>query len=193
MNKKLLTIVLTLLLCHFNTMATIVNAKNDQGFGQKSEKRWIKGVVRDEKGASLPGANIIIKGTTSGVVTGLDGDYEIKVSNNDELIFSFIGYESKTIKVGNKTTIEISLELVKNELEDVTIVAFGKQKKESVISSIETVSTKELKVPSSNLTTAFAGRMSGVISYQRSGEPGQDNAEFFVRGVTTLEQAKRTH
>jgi len=72
------------------------------------------------------------------------------------------------------------------ELDEVQVVAFGKQKKESVIGSISTVKPGELKVPSSNLTTALAGRVSGIISYQRSGEPGQDNAQFFIRGVTTF-------
>ena len=75
---------------------------------------------------------------------------------------------------------------VTSELDEVTIVAFGKQKKESVIGSISTVSPKELKAPTSNLTTALAGKMAGVIAYQRSGEPGQDNADFFVRGITTF-------
>jgi TonB-linked SusC/RagA family outer membrane protein len=72
------------------------------------------------------------------------------------------------------------------ELEEVTVVAFGTQKKESVIASITTVDPSELKVPSSNLTTALAGRIAGLIAYQRSGEPGRDNAEFFIRGVTTF-------
>lgn len=71
-------------------------------------------------------------------------------------------------------------------LDEVVVVAFGTQKKESMISSIETIKPAELKVPSSNLTTALAGRMSGVIAYQRSGEPGKDNADFFIRGVTTF-------
>ncbi len=71
-------------------------------------------------------------------------------------------------------------------LDEVTITAFATQKKESVVSSIETINPKELRVPSSNLTTALAGRLAGVISYQRSGEPGNDNAQFFVRGVTTF-------
>lgn len=67
-----------------------------------------------------------------------------------------------------------------------TVVAFAKQKKESVIGSIQTVKPAELKTPSSNLTTSLAGRMAGVIAYQRSGEPGKDNANFFIRGVTTF-------
>ena len=73
-----------------------------------------------------------------------------------------------------------------DELDEVTVVAFAKQKKESVISSVATVKPSELKVPSSNLTTALAGRMSGVIAYQTSGEPGKDDASFFIRGVTTF-------
>ena len=72
------------------------------------------------------------------------------------------------------------------ELSEVTVVAFGKQKKESVIGSITTVKPGDLKIPSSNLTTALAGNMAGVIAYQRSGEPGRDNADFFVRGITTF-------
>jgi TonB-dependent SusC/RagA subfamily outer membrane receptor len=80
----------------------------------------------------------------------------------------------------------VSLKPKTNELDEVTIVAFGKQKKESVIGSITTVNVKDLKIPSSNLTTALAGNMAGIIAYQRSGEPGQDNADFFVRGITTF-------
>ena len=71
-------------------------------------------------------------------------------------------------------------------MEEVTVVAFAKQKKESVVSAITTVKPTELKIPSSNLTTAFAGRVAGLISYQTSGEPGQDNANFFIRGITTF-------
>jgi hypothetical protein len=71
-------------------------------------------------------------------------------------------------------------------LTEVNVVAFAKQKKESVVGSITSVKLTELKVPSSNLTTALAGRVAGVIAYQRSGEPGADNAQFFVRGVTTF-------
>src|SRR5690606_26747105 len=82
--------------------------------------------------------------------------------------------------------IDVVLIPVSSDLEEVTVVAFGTQKKSSMVSAIETVSPKELKVPSSNLTTALAGRIAGVIAYQRSGEPGQDNASFFIRGVTTF-------
>ena len=81
---------------------------------------------------------------------------------------------------------KIVMKELRDELEEVTVVAFAKQKKESVIGSIQTVKPAELKTPSSNLTTSLAGRMAGVIAYQRSGEPGKDNANFFIRGVTTF-------
>ncbi|QZE15300.1 TonB-dependent receptor [Halosquirtibacter laminarini] len=152
----------------------------------QSQKKSIKGVVRDENGETLPGANVTIKGSTSGVITGLDGTFEMLVNPTDIIKISYIGYEVKELKVENRVNFDVTLKSDQNEIEEVTIVAFGKQKKESVIASIETVDTKELKVPSSNLTTALAGRMSGVISYQRSGEPGQDNASFFVRGISTF-------
>src|SRR3546814_12691250 len=73
-----------------------------------------------------------------------------------------------------------------SQLEDVVVVAFGTQKKQDVIGAVTTINPTELKVPSSNLTTALAGRLAGIIAYQRSGEPGMDNADFFIRGVTTF-------
>ncbi|MCT4586323.1 MAG: TonB-dependent receptor [Carboxylicivirga sp.] len=146
----------------------------------------VNGKVVDENGELLPGATIIIEGTTKGVITDMDGNFQIDCGANDVLVCSFIGYVNKTMPVEGKTNITFVLKSQVSELDDVTVVAFAKQKKESVLGSITTVKPAELKVPSSNLTTALAGRMSGIISYQRSGEPGADNAEFFIRGVTTF-------
>lgn len=147
----------------------------------------VSGVVTEaETGEPLPGVTIQVENSTRGVTTDIDGTFEIRVTPSDKLVFSFLGMESQTIEVGTQTRIEVSLRPAASELEEVTVVAFGKQKKESVIGAITTVNPKDLKVPSSNLTTALAGNMSGVIAYQRSGEPGQDNADFFVRGITTF-------
>ncbi len=145
---------------------------------QQVERRAIKGKIVDEKGAPLPGVTITVVGTTRGVITDIDGSYTIEASPNDKLVFSFIGMESQIVDVGNQTNINITMTEKRELLDDVTVVAFARQKKESVLASIETVKPEELRIPASNLTTALAGRMSGVISYQRSGEPGQDNAEF---------------
>ncbi len=139
-----------------------------------------------ETGAPLPGATVQIENSTRGVTTDIDGTFEIRAAPSDKLVFSFLGLESQTVLVGTQTYIEITMRPAASELDEVTIVAFGKQKKESVIGAITTVNPKDLKVPASNLTTALAGNMAGVIAYQRSGEPGQDNADFFVRGITTF-------
>lgn len=150
------------------------------------QQNTVKGKVVDQQGEPLPGVTITIEGTTRGVITDIDGTYSINVQPTDKLLFSFVGMENQMIEVGSQTIINIKMAEKTDELDEVTIVAFGKQKKESVISSISTVSTKDLKVPSSNLTTAFAGRVAGLISYQTSGEPGRDNAQFFIRGITTF-------
>lgn len=146
----------------------------------------VKGTVTDANGQPVPGATVSVEGTTKGVVTDMNGNFSIDVEPDNVLLFSFIGYVTQTVRVGQRKIVNIELVEENLELEDVTVVAFAKQKKNSVLASITTVKPSELKVPSSNLTTALAGRMSGIISYQRSGEPGQDNAQFFVRGVTTM-------
>lgn len=94
--------------------------------------------------------------------------------------------ETKEIKYNGEDFLKITLKPKTDELDEVTVVAFAKQKKESVVASITTVKPAELRVPSSNLTTALAGRVAGLISFQPSGEPGQDNANFFIRGITTF-------
>ncbi|SFL52869.1 SusC/RagA family TonB-linked outer membrane protein [Proteiniphilum acetatigenes] len=152
-----------------------------------AQQAQIRGkVIEAETGEPLPGVSILIENSTRGVTTDIDGTFEIRAASSDKLVFSFLGMESQTIEVGAQSYIEVAMRPAASELDEVTIVAFGKQKKESVIGAITTVNTKDLKVPSSNLTTALAGNMAGIIAYQRSGEPGADNADFFVRGITTF-------
>ena len=153
-----------------------------------AQTRTVRGVVfEEETGQPLPAATVSIEGTTRGVITDLDGSFEITgVKASDKLKIEFVGKETQVIPVEDRKNFMIKLKDVANELEGTTIVAFGKQKKESVIGSISTIDVQTLKVPSSNLTTALAGNVAGVIAYQRSGEPGQDNADFFVRGITTF-------
>jgi TonB-linked SusC/RagA family outer membrane protein len=151
------------------------------------ESFTITGTVTDENGEGMPNVVVRIQGSSRGESTDIDGRYSFSnVKSSDVLVFSYIGYKEHKENVRNRRKIDVSMEVETSELEEVVIVAFGTQKKESLLSSIETINPKELKVPSSNLTTAFAGRMSGVIAYQRSGEPGKDNADFFIRGVTTF-------
>lgn len=150
----------------------------------------ISGKVTEEyTDEPLPGVNVTIAGTSLGTSTDIDGVYDLMVNEGDTLLFSFIGYLPQKKIVGTVRIINVRLSEHTEMLEEAVVVAFGTQKKESVISSISTVKTSELKVPSSNLTTALAGRVSGLISYQRGGEPGEDDASFFVRGVTSFSYA----
>lgn len=152
------------------------------------QQKQVSGKVTEAgTGNPLPGVNITVVGTTYGVISDADGRYSIRVDSSDKLVFSFIGMESQIIDIGDKTTINVQMMETSQELEGVTVVAFGQQlRNKDVVGSVTTIRPSELKVPSSNLTTALAGRLSGVIAYQRSGEPGQDNAEFFIRGVNTF-------
>lgn len=168
---------LNLLLCFLLLFHTCLHAQQVQIRGR---------VVEAGTNEPLPGVVIVVENSTRRVTTDIDGTFELRASPSEKLVFSLLGMDTQTIEVKDKTYIEVVMNSATSELEEVTVVAFGKQKKESVIGSVTAVSPKELKVPTSNLTTALAGKMAGVIAYQRSGEPGQDNADFFVRGITTF-------
>lgn len=150
----------------------------------------VSGTVMDSDGIPVIGGIVVVDGASDGATTDMDGKFSLsKVPADAVLTFMCMGYQNQSKKVGGHSTINFIVYEDKEALQEAVTVAFGTQKKESVIGSISTVKPAELKVPSSNLTTALAGRVAGLISYQRSGEPGQDDATFFVRGVTSLTYA----
>ncbi len=155
------------------------------------QERQITGRVSDKNEAGIPGVSVKIKGTTMGTVTDLNGHFTITVSDETAILeFTYVGYTTKEVPVKGKSEIRIMLEeAAATDMEEVVVTAFGTQKKESVSAAITTVRPSDLKSPSSNLTAALAGRVAGVIAYQRSGEPGLDNAEFYIRGITTFSTA----
>lgn len=157
-------------------------------FAAFAQVKTVKGVVYEEEtGETLPGATVSVTGSTKGAITGPDGSFELSgVKSTDKLKFEFFGKAPQVLDVGELSNFIVKLKNAANELDEVTVVAFGKQRKESVIGSVTTIDVQTLKVPSSNLTSALAGNVAGVIAYQRTGEPGQDNADFFVRGITTF-------
>jgi TonB-linked SusC/RagA family outer membrane protein len=148
----------------------------------------VQGTVKDSTGAPMAGVSVSVKTQPNiGTTTDLNGKFVLSVPDpNSVLVFSMVGYDNHELPVKGKGIISIVIKRASNSLNDVVVTAFGKQKKRDIIGSVTTISPAELKIPSSNLTNALAGRMAGVIAYQRSGEPGQDNAEFFIRGVTTF-------
>lgn len=147
----------------------------------------VTGSVKDTTGI-LPGVTVQIKGTSQGTQTDENGNYVVDVSSPSAvLVYSMVGYVSQEIEVNQLTKIDVVLATDPSALDEVVVVGFGQQKRSDMVGSVTSVSANDLKKnPSSNLTTALAGRVAGMIAYQRSGEPGQDNADFFIRGVTTF-------
>lgn len=139
----------------------------------------------DETGAGIPGASVVVKGSTRGVTTDVDGSFEFEVAAADVLQISYLGYETQEITVGAQTNITVQLKPQVSELETVTVVAYGKQRKESIIGAINTIDTDELRVQSGQLSSNLAGKLAGVVVMQRSGEPGK-SADFWIRGVNTF-------
>ncbi|MDR0559196.1 MAG: TonB-dependent receptor [Prevotellaceae bacterium] len=154
------------------------------GFAQTKR---ITGHVKDAvDGSAISGVTVLVKNSNNGTATDSNGEFSITVAQGDVLVFSMLGKKDVELVVGQRNVLEVVMYDDETQLEEVTVVAFGTQRKASVIASIESVKVSDLKQPASNLTGALAGRIPGIISYQLSGEPGADNAKFFVRGVTTF-------
>ena len=149
----------------------------------------VTGKVTDEDGLPMPQVSVLVEGTTIGVPTDLDGKYRIKVPSSESVLeFRFVGYVTQKIKVAQRTIINVILLEDTETLEAVEVVSvgYGEVKKDAITGAMTSIRPSELKIPASNLTTALAGRLSGVVSFQSSGEPGADNAQFFVRGVASF-------
>ena len=140
---------------------------------------------------SLPGATVSVKNTVIGTTTDIDGNFALIVPENAKfIVVSFVGMETQEIEIGDRRNFSIVMEESSEMLDEVVAIAFGTQKKTDLVGSITTLTPSELRVPTSNLTTALAGQAAGVISYQLTGEPGRDNAQFFIRGVTSFGTGK---
>lgn len=151
----------------------------------------VKGRVTDEKGDPLPGVSVVINQTTRGVATDHKGYYDILVRADDVLKFSFIGYKDATIPVEGKTEINLALEPTAENIEEVTVVAYGQQKRESITGAITTVRAHDLRSSNSDLTASFVGRIPGMLGYLKGGKPGalteaEMNTKFNIRGITSF-------
>lgn len=155
-------------------------------YAQDDGKRRITGTVSDENGQPLPGAYVYIKDTQVGTTANLDGMYVIDIDPSDELTFSFIGYLEQTLKPGKGSTLNVSLQPDSNAIEEAVAVAYGAQKRQAVVSALSTITTDDLKVTSTNITSSIQGQLPGLIAVQRNAEPGRDDAEFWIRGVSSF-------
>ncbi|MGF1924844.1 MAG: SusC/RagA family TonB-linked outer membrane protein, partial [Bacteroidia bacterium] len=152
----------------------------------KSYFSKISGVVKDELGTPMSGVSVTVVGTKKTVVTDEGGAFSIDVEASDILEFSFIGYKKQSIPVKNRVDINVTLEPEEGSLQEVAIVGFGRQKKASLVGAQVTIKSEELKLPVRDLTNAIAGRLAGVVAFQRGGAPGADASDIFIRGVGTF-------
>lgn len=155
---------------------------------KQNQQLTVSGTVVDNQNEPLPGVTIQIEGSGQGTVTDTDGKYSIVVHSDDAvLVFSFIGYQSQKVIVGNRRVIDVVLQESVTELEEMVVVGYGQQKKESVVAALSTISAVGLRqTPASNLGIALAGRLPGLTVLQRSGVPGGEAMDFFIRGRSTI-------
>ncbi|MBP3527124.1 MAG: TonB-dependent receptor [Alistipes sp.] len=148
----------------------------------------VTGTVVDKAGQPLVGAAVTVKSdqSTRGVSTDGNGQFTLSVRSNAVLTVSYIGYKTETVRVSGTKSLMITLQDDATAMEDVVVVGFGTQKKESVVGAIGTIKAAELSVPVRSLNNSIGGRVAGVIAVQRSGEPGKDDAQFWIRGISTF-------
>ena len=159
-----------------------------QAQNQTKAKITVSGQITDSSGNPLPGVNVIVKNQSSlGVISDMDGNYMItKISPYDILVYSYMGFKSQEIPVDKRKVIKVIMTEDTEVLQEVVVVGYGSQKKASVIGAISNIDPVKLRVPTSSVTHALGGRIAGIMSTQRSGEPGADNASFNIRGLSTF-------
>lgn len=153
----------------------------------QQQRKTVSGLLTDADGNPVIGATVVIKGTTNGVTTDIDGRYTLKgVKNGDIIEYKFIGYNTEEREYKGEPSINIRMMEAAVSLDDVVVIGYGQQKKESVVSSVNTISSKELQMPGRSLSNNIAGQIAGVLAVQRTGEPGKDNSSFWIRGISSF-------
>ncbi|WP_225974216.1 SusC/RagA family TonB-linked outer membrane protein [Arachidicoccus ginsenosidivorans] len=161
--------------------------KASAAYNYQKPGQQITGLVTDTTGTPLAGVSVYAKDDSRhGTITDPNGKFVLTISQGSIIVFNMTGYDSQQLQVTDSSNYHIVLRASTNDLQDAVVIAFGKEKRADVVGSVVSVNPADLKVPASNLTTALAGKIPGMIAFQRSGEPGADNANFFVRGVSTF-------
>ncbi|WP_335966556.1 TonB-dependent receptor [Galbibacter sp. PAP.153] len=152
------------------------------------QEKHVTGTVTDsETGMPIPGANVMVKNTTKGVVTDFDGNYAIDVNANATLVFTYIGYKEQEAAVGSQSVVDVTMTVSASELDEVVVVAYGTQTKEEVTAAVATVSGKELTdVTTPDVSTMLQGKVAGVQVVQSSGQPGSV-PDVRIRGISSID------
>ena len=144
----------------------------------------VTGTVVDNTGETIIGATVMEAGTTNATVTDFDGNFKLDVKNaNATLRVTYVGFQSQDIRVGNQRDFKITLLEDAQAIQEVVVVGYGHQKKESVVGAISQISSKELlESPSANISQALSGKVTGLVTTQTSGAPGADDMKLYIRG-----------
>ena len=145
----------------------------------------VSGRVQDVNGEPLIGVTVKVKGSTGGGITDLNGQYTLTCDNNKILVFTYVGFKTEERKA-NKTLIDVILHEESNSINEVTVTGYQTRKKISVLGAQATLKMEDVKAPVGNISSVLAGRVSGVVSVQRTGVPGQDDSDIWIRGISTL-------
>jgi TonB-linked SusC/RagA family outer membrane protein len=166
-------------------------AKHVPAVNQNSSKRKITGTVTDERGDAIIGANIIIKGTTDGTITNIDGGFSLDVSPGDIVEIRYVGYVQQSVTINNQTSLVIRLMEDRQALNEVVVIGYGSKKKENLVGAVAAIQGAEIASANAfDVGNAISGRIPGAIVIQGSGEPGKDEAQILIRGRSTLGDRK---
>ena len=152
-----------------------------------AQQRSISGMVSDVQGIPVIGASVVIKGTTLGTVTDMEGKFQLDAEPSQTLEVSFIGYQKVSLPVGNQTYFLITLKEDTETLDEVVVVGYATQKKVNLTGSVSSVSAKDIRdIPVANTTTLLQGRLPGLVLTQNGAQAGNDNPEIRIRGIGTF-------
>lgn len=147
----------------------------------------VKGRVSSTDGELLPGVNVKVKNATVGTITDFDGNYQLKVSKGNILEFTYVGFKKYEVKIDDQHELNIELVPDQTNLDEVVVVAYGKAKRITLTGAVSGIQAREIRnVPTSSLQNALTGKLPGFFSQQQSGQPGKDASDFFIRGVSSL-------
>jgi len=171
-----------------STLILVLILSSGQVFGSlPNRQRAIRGAVTDGNGEALAGVSVKLKNTSTATSTNSEGEYAINVpGQGGTLVVTYVGFVSQEIEIGNKHVIDIQLLYDKTSLNEVVVVGYGTQKKVSVVGAVSTVEVEDIKTPTRSLNNGLAGKVAGIVAVQRGGQPGQDDAQFWIRGISSI-------
>jgi TonB-linked SusC/RagA family outer membrane protein len=152
----------------------------------QAPSNMVKGKILDGQGLPLATVTVVVEGVLRGTVSDAEGYYVIEAAPGSTLVFSYLGFETQSVKVPESLVIDVVMKEDVNTIDELVVVGMGQQTRASVIGAITTVNVADIKTPARSLSNVLAGRMAGVVAVQRSGEPGYDNSDFWIRGIASF-------